>query len=99
MIQAQLFNDSFVQYHQENPQVYRAFERFTLQTIQRGFDHYSAKGIFELVRWHSGTSAEGDNYKVNNNYTPFYARMFEGKHPQHDGFFRKRKSKFDKEMN
>jgi len=84
----------FCQYHKDNPEVYTEFEKFALKTINKGFTHYSAKGIFELIRWHTGVAAKGA-YKVNNNYTPFYARMFEESHPEHDGFFRKRKSKFD----
>lgn len=84
----------FCRYHQENPQVYVEFEKFAFKTIARGFKNYSAKGIFELIRWHTGVTAK-DKYKVNNNYTPFYARMFEKNHPDHKDFFRKRESRFD----
>lgn len=90
-----LDNSAFCSYHEANPNVYMEFERMTLQTIAKGFQHYSAKGIFELIRWHTGTAAYKDCFKINNNYTPFYARMFEKAHPQHKDFFRKRGSKFD----
>jgi len=53
----------------------------------------SAKRIFERIRWESDVSGN-DGYKVNNNYTPFYARMFEQKYPDAPKF-RKRKSKAD----
>jgi hypothetical protein len=95
MEQLRLFEDeAFVKYHAENPQVYQAFKKLTIQTIQKGFRHYSAKGIYELIRWHTGT-AGNDGFKVSNNYTPFYARLFEKDYPQYRGYFRKRKSKFD----
>lgn len=67
----------------------------TLETIEKGFKHYGAKGIFEIIRWHTGVAANGDVFDVNNNYTPYYARLFESDYPEHKGFFYKRKSKFD----
>jgi hypothetical protein len=83
----------FDKYDKENPEVWAAFERITLRTIDKGFKHYSAKGVFELVRWHTGASAaNGDGLKVNNNYTASYSRKFMEIHPLHDGFFRKRDS-------
>jgi len=31
-----------------------------------------------------------DDYKINNNYIPFYARLFLAEHPECDGFFQTR---------
>lgn len=50
---------SFEDYHQQTPNVWLQFEKFTIQTIHRGFNHYSAKGIFELIRWHTGVTTGG----------------------------------------
>ena len=47
------------------------------------------------VRWETGIETKGDEYKVNNNYISAYARMFERVYPEHQGFFRKRSSKYD----
>lgn len=80
----------FWSYHLDNPHIWKAFENFTLKTIEKGFKHYSAKGIFEIIRWHSGVKANKDPYKVNNNYTAHYARKFMEEYPQHAGFFRTR---------
>lgn len=57
----------FNSYHEQNPQIYQAFERLTLRTIAKGFKHYGAKGIFELVRWHTDVRAD-DEFKINNTY-------------------------------
>lgn len=84
----------FCKYDADNPDIYKEFCKFTKATIERGFKNYSAKGIFELIRWHSGVSAKG-SFKVNNNYTPYYARKFENDFPAYKGFFRKRDSKYD----
>lgn len=86
--------DDFREYHEANPQIYRAFRRYALDTIRKGFSHYSAKGIFELIRWHTGVAANGE-FKINNNYTPHYARMFMNEFPNHTGFFLTRQSKAD----
>lgn len=94
-LELSLDDSKFCAYHEQNPQVYKKFEEFTLKTIEKGFKNYGAKGIFELVRWTSGVSADNDCFKVNNSYTSLYARMFEKKHPQYKDFFRKRKSRFD----
>lgn len=90
-----LDNKGFCSYHRKNPHIFQKFEELTLQTIAKKFKHYSAKGILELIRWHSGISSDGDCFKVNNNYSSFYARLFEAKYPEHKDFFRNRKSKFD----
>lgn len=92
----ELNDEKFCLYHKQNPQVYVEFKKFTFKTIKKGFKNYSAKGIFELIRWHSGVSADGsDGFKVNNNYTSFYARLFEKDYPKHAEYFRKRTSKYD----
>jgi len=97
MDQLTLFETKWTKYHKENPQVWEKFKEFTLRTIEKGFTHYGSKGIFELIRWHTGTTGN-DGFKVNNNYTPFYVRLFERTYPQHKGFFRKRKSKADNKL-
>jgi hypothetical protein len=90
-----LDNKKFCSYHAANPHIYKKFEDVTLQTIAKGFKNYSAKGIFEIIRWNTGLAAYRDCFKINNNYTAYYARLFEDNNPQHKDFFRKRESKFD----
>lgn len=52
----------------------------------------NAKGIFERIRWHTDKpNHEGKStFKLNNNYTAIYARMFHACYPEHAGFFRTR---------
>jgi hypothetical protein len=98
MEQLDLFDapKEFILYHYANPEIYREFEKMTLQTIRKGFSHYGSKAIFELIRWHTPIGDDGE-YKVNNNYTAHYARMFERKYPRYAGFFRKRVARADEE--
>ena len=37
------------------------------------------------------------DYKINNNYKPFYSRLFMNEHPDYQDFFYRRSSKADTE--
>jgi hypothetical protein len=82
-----------IDFHESHPEVWRLFCRFTLEKINQGFSHYSARGVFHRIRWETGVPEErGENeFKLNDHHSPFYARAFMLKNPQHDGFFRLRK--------
>ena len=88
------FIEGFESYHVSNPQIYIAFKKLTFQLISSGRKHYGAKAIFEVIRFNTAIKGN-DQYKVNNNYTAYYARLFMKDFPKHDGFFNLRKSKFD----
>lgn len=68
------------------------FVRFTRDRIGRGFDHYSSDAIFHRIRWESSKPSykEGEEFKLNDHHTAFYARRFMRMYPQHAGFFRTR---------
>ena len=82
-------------FHDKNPEVYELFERFAFMTIKSGFDHYGSMAILQRVRWHKDVETNDELFKINNNHAPFYARLFMKNHPQHEGFFRTRKSTAD----
>ncbi len=85
-------------YHKANPHIYEAFKEVTLKSIKKGFKHFSAEAVFNIVRWErSETAAQYDGFKVNNNYRSFYPRLFMKDYPEYNGFFFKRKSKYDTE--
>lgn len=79
-------------FHQENPHVYELFKRFTLEAIKSGRAHYSVNAIFERIRWYTDIETKNDPFKINNNHRPYYARMFMDQHPEHEGFFRIRRT-------
>ena len=80
-------------YHEQNPIVWNLFQQFTFELIERGFKNYGAKGVMERVRWDTDQpTVDGKSrFKINNNYTAFYARKFMIHYPQYKGFFRIRK--------
>ena len=80
---------NFEQYDNDHPQIWQAFVHFSVKTKAKGFKKYGAFGIINLIRWHTGIDG-GEDFKVNNNYAPDYARKMEAKHPEFKGFFRLR---------
>ena len=81
----------FEEFHQKNPLVYELVKLYSKQAIDAGHKHYGIQSIFERIRWHTGVETQGDSFKMNNNFTSFYSRMFMDDFPQHEGFFRTRK--------
>ncbi len=70
------------------------FIRLAIGLKRRGFKHYGAKAICERLRWHySVMRVEGEEFKINNNWTSRLARFAEERAPELQGFFRNRKLK------
>lgn len=80
-------------FDEENPIVWKEFEKTCFKIISRGLKHYGAKAIFEIIRYHRSIETNDPKFKLNNNYTAYYARKFIKKHQEHENFFEIRKSK------
>lgn len=78
------------EWHLQNPEVYELFKKYTFEAINAGHKHYSAYAIVERIRWHTEVETKGDEFKINNNHRPYYARLFMYHHKEHEGFFRLR---------
>lgn len=89
--------EKFVTFHAAHPEVWDLFERFTFEAIRIGYKHHSSDAVLHRVRWETGVVQGGKPFKINNNWTPYYARLFHRSYPLHAGFFRNRKSKADDE--
>jgi len=87
---SQIF-EAFKRVHATNPEIWKLFERFTLLSVARGRRYYPCTAVYERILWHVDIETTGEPVKLNNNYSAYYARMFEAKHPEHPGFFRKRR--------
>jgi hypothetical protein len=84
--------EAVTRFHKEHPEVWDLFCRFTFMKINAGFKHYSARGIFHRIRWETDLPAydKGNEFKLNDHHSPFYARRFMATYPEHEGFFRTR---------
>ena len=85
----------FKTFHQKNPEVYKLFVQFTLQAINKGHAKLSSEMIINRIRWETSVITTDKDYKINNDYKPFYSRMFMALFPKYDYFFQKRGSYAD----
>jgi hypothetical protein len=77
-------------FHRDNPQVYAMFERFALEAINGGMRKIGGRLIWERMRWELAIRTNGQDYKLNNNFVPFYVRAFIARHPEHNRVFQLR---------
>tara|TARA_R110000823_G_scaffold63344_2_gene149352 strand:+ start:91 stop:381 length:291 start_codon:yes stop_codon:yes gene_type:complete len=80
-------------FHMENPQVYVELRKLALSLADAGHRCWSIKGLFEMLRYYSALKTTGKPYKLNNNLTPFYARLLMKNEPRLAGFFKIRSTK------
>lgn len=77
----------FWEFHAANPKVYALFSRFTLDAINAGRVRFSQNFVVERIRWYTAIETRGDDFKINNNYRAYYARLWMRDHPDFDGLF------------
>ncbi len=86
----------FEAFHAENPDVYQLFERFTFEAIQAGRKRFSARTVLHRIRWYTSVETrDPQGFKINDHWSPFYARMFHERYPAYAGFFELRESVAD----
>ena len=81
--------ERFRQFHENNPHVYKLFSRFASEAASRGRERFGARMVWERMRWHVAfeTVDDASLFKLNDHYTPFYARMFMSDHPEYPNLF------------
>ena len=88
----------FINFNKETAkEVWKAFEKYALKASLRR-KRIGANAIMERIRWET-TIEKGEDWKVNNNYAPYYARIFIAKHPRCKGLFEFRKLKKGRDEN
>lgn len=75
------FSNEFVDWLPKNEHVWKAFVKEINKVIAVGFKHYSARTIVHVLRHHSAIAEKGSGWKINNNLSPYLARLFALKHP------------------
>lgn len=71
-----------------NPKAVALFFRFADEAWEHGRRTIGAKLIVERIRWETAVITSGDDYKINNNYTAYLARMYVQSKPERDTLFR-----------
>lgn len=88
--------EDFRRFDRANPEIWRLFKRFTFDKIRDGFRHYGARDVIHRIRWETAVVEKSDSgLKINNDWSPYYARKFHETFPHYDGFFRLRGSRAD----
>ena len=81
-------------FHLANPMIYELFCGFTRRAIAKGYTTFSVSMIIERIRWETSVEtydpASPGEFKLNNNYRAYYARLWMRDHPEWPNFFRTR---------
>ena len=83
--------ESFINKHKRDKYIWRLFEQYALKAAEKG-KKLGAKAIMERVRWECEIEDSGE-FKINNDYTAYYARVFAIAHPEYADFFEFRQVK------
>lgn len=88
--------NAFRDFHNENPHVYKELVDLACQLKARGRERYSLYALFEVLRWHKALETTDDDFKLNNNHRPYYARMIMETVPELEDFFQLRVLKYQR---
>lgn len=65
-----------------NPKVWELYQQFCWGAINRGKRKIGSKAMIERIRWEIWfTTDSSDGFKINNNFTPYYARKWNRENP------------------
>lgn len=78
---------AFWKFHDENPQVYVLLRRLALEWKDSGRKKLGMKALFERARWDFSLETTTTAPVLNNNYTPYYARLLMAREPALAGLF------------
>ena len=83
--------EAFLDFHNKNPKVYKAFENEAFRAIKAGRTKLSAKLIINYIRWNTFIDSTDDNFKINDGFQSYYGRLFMALNPDHSDKFECRK--------
>lgn len=86
------FSHEFIEWLPDNLHVWTAFEAETKKIIRAGFKYYSARTIVHVLRHHSALREVNGEWKINNNHSPYLARLFVLVHPLQAHIFKCRQT-------
>lgn len=88
------FPDEFIHWLPDNLHVWNAFVFQAFKVVNRGFKHYSARTIIHVLRHHSMISEVPEGaWKINDHHSPWFARLFDLRYPEHKGLWEFRRTK------
>jgi len=88
-----LLTKEFLDWLPENFHVWDAFCEQAFSVRNLGFKHYSARTIIHFLRHYSAVTEKSGPWKINNNYSPYLARLFDHCFPNSAGLWEYRETK------
>ena len=89
--------EGFEQFNSSNPHVFCEFEKQALMAINKGREKISAKLIINWIRWNECLRTSDQNFRINDAYQSYYARLFIKKYPEYESRFEFRKLRNEEE--
>lgn len=88
--------ERFKQFHRDNPRVFELFKRFAESALENGRRRrFGARMIGERIRWYTAIETSDEEYKVNDHFWPYYARLLMLTDDRFTDFFERRDNRFD----
>lgn len=86
----------FEAFHRANPFVYRTLVQLAREWVNRtGQRKLAIKTLYEVARWNLILETSDAEFKLNNSYTAFFARLIMAQEPDLAGMFDLRVSEAD----
>lgn len=81
--------EAAAEFHRANPNVYRLLRDLAFRLVVAGHRRWGAKALWETLRYELAISTNADvrDFKLNNNYTAWYARELMANEPELTDFF------------
>lgn len=96
MPQSSSMSEAFETFHDENPRVYSVLVRLAREWVSKFGRHDLGIGmLYEVARWEITMSTSDPEYKLNNNFRAFYARLMMYQERDLRGLFEMRASEAD----
>lgn len=90
--------EAFRKFHNDNPKIFQLFEHQVKRRIsdwkakrKPGSPRASASAIIEWMRWELPFRSNDENFRIDNNFKPYYPRLYVAKYPEDGGVFTFRK--------
>ena len=80
-------SERFDKFHQENPHVYKRLVDMARTVKARGHNTYSMWALYSALAFEVDTKHDGDKYKLNSHYIPYYSRLIMNLESDLRGFF------------
>jgi len=83
--------EAFIRFHNDNLHVYEELVMLARRAKRAGSTKLGIGMLFEVLRWRHTLRTGGDDFKLNNNYRSYYARLIMAREPDLFGVFDLRK--------